>query len=90
MCSSPRSTQRNSKPRCALLRASCGIGAGWLVLLNIYLLQLVPKGLAWVRMVARRGTSHYRFGSFMLDTLGSVLFGPLMLYRKRHPRHHPA
>ena len=35
-----------------------GIGAGWLVLLNIYLLQLVPKGLAWVRTVARRGTSH--------------------------------
>ena len=57
-----------------------GIGAGWLVLLNIYLLQLVPKGLAWVRTVARRGTSHYGFGSFMLDTLGSVLFGPLMLY----------
>lgn len=57
-----------------------GIGAGWLVLLNIYLLQLVPKGLAWVRAVARRGTSHYGFGSFMLDTLGSVLFGPLMLY----------
>ena len=57
-----------------------GIGAGWLVLLNIYLLQLVPKGLAWVRSVARRGAFQYGLGSLMLDTLGSVLLGPLILY----------
>lgn len=57
-----------------------GIVAGWLVLLNIYLLQLVPKGLAWVRSVARRGASHYGLGSFMLDTLGGALLGPLILY----------
>lgn len=57
-----------------------GIGAGWLVLLNIYLLQLVPKGLAWVRSVFQQRTSHYGLGSFLLDTFGSVLFGPLMLY----------
>lgn len=57
-----------------------GIGAGWLVLLNIYLLQLVPKGLAFVRSLFRHGMARYGVGSFALDTVGSILFGPLMLY----------
>lgn len=57
-----------------------GIGAGWLVLLNIYLLQLVPKGLAFVRSLFRHGLARYGVMSFVLDTVGSILFGPLMLY----------
>lgn len=57
-----------------------GTGAGWLVLLNIYLLQLVPKGLAFVRSLWRQGLARYGVGSFVLDTVGSILFGPLMLY----------
>jgi membrane glycosyltransferase len=63
-------------------RRSAGgeIGAGWLVLLNIYLLQLVPKALAFVRSQLMRGRVRYGAVSFALDTVGSILFGPLMLY----------
>lgn len=57
-----------------------GSGAGWLVLLNIYCLQLVPKTLAYARSQFRHGAGRYGFVSFLLDTLGSILFGPLMLY----------
>lgn len=57
-----------------------GVGAAWIVLLNIYLLQLVPKGLAFVRSVYRGGVANYGVVSFLLDTIGGLVFGPLMLY----------
>jgi membrane glycosyltransferase len=57
-----------------------GIEAGALALLNIYLLQLVPKGLAFVRPHFRKGLTHYGGGTFALDTIGGIILGPLMLY----------
>ncbi len=55
-------------------------GAGWLVLLNMYLMQLSPKALAFGRSVLRHGLGRYGVGTFLLDTLASILLTPLMLY----------
>jgi len=55
-------------------------GAGWLVLLNMYLMQLSPKALAFGRSVRRHGLGRYGVGTFLLDTLASILLTPLMLY----------
>lgn len=55
-------------------------GAGWLVLLNLYLMQLSPKMLAFGRSVVRHGLRRHDVVTFLLDTIASILITPLMLY----------